>query len=275
MRLTIPVLFLLVFASSCNRYQYLGINSEQVQKDDRQAFTIENDTLQIVYNFNGKNAPVNLLVRNKLNKPIYIDWKRSALIINDKAISYSPDEVALKGVVNGRTIDWVEGFSSTQAGLDVTATLPPGIQMIPPQSFVTKTPMGVTNKLLKNFPDSALQKIGLTLDDGSTAVARQAFFEADSSPLQFRSYLAIVVGDSSAPVPVAYQHSFYVSELYRTLVRPKRFTLYRDRPGEWSYVEEVTGFGKSAATGFGVLAGAAILATDAWLESKNGQSGRK
>lgn len=275
MRLTIPVLFLLVLACSCNRYQYFGINSAQVQKNDQQAFTVENDTLQIVYNFNGKNAPVNLLVRNKLNKPIYIDWKRSALIINDKAISYSPDEVGIRGVVNGGTINWVEGFSSTQASLDVTAKLPAGTQMIPPQSFVTRTPMGVTNKLLKNFPDSALQKIELTLDDGSTAVARQAFFEAYNSPLQFRSYLTIVVGDSSASVPVAYQQSFYVSELYRTLVRPKKFTLYRDRPGEWSYVEEVTGFGKSAATGFGVLAGAAILTTDAWLESRNGQSGRK
>lgn len=275
MRLTIPVLLFFILASSCNRYQYLAINSTQVQKNEQQGFTIENDTLEIVYNFNGKNAPVNLLVRNKLNKPIYIDWKRSALIVNGKAICYSPDEVAVRGVVNGGITRWVESFASTQASVNMTAKLAPGTQMIPPHSFVTKTPMGVTNKLLNNFPDSAFRKIGLILEDGSKASARQAFFGAENSPLQFRSYLAVVVGDSSVPMPVAYQHSFYVSELYRTGVRPKKFILYRDKPGEWSYVEEVTGFGKSAATGFGVLAGAAILTTDAWLESRNHQSGQK
>jgi hypothetical protein len=275
MRLIIPVLFLLILATSCNRYQYLGINSVQVQKNDQQEFMIENDTLQIVYNFNGKNAPVNLVVRNKLNQPIYIDWKRSALIINDKAISYSPDEVAVSGVVNASSTNWLQNYTSTQGNVSLTAKLPPGIQLIPPQSFVTKTPMGVTNKLLKNFPDSVLQRIAFTLEDGAKASARQAFFGAENSPLQFRSYLAVVVGDSSAPMPVAYQHSFYVSELYRTSIRPKKFAVNRNKPGEWSYVEEVTGFGKSAATGFAVLAGAALLTTDAWAERQNGQSGRK
>lgn len=274
MRLTIPVLSLFILLSACNRYQYLGISSDQVQKNEHQEFTIENDTLQITYNFNGKNAPVNLIVRNKLDKPIFIDWKRSALIINDNAISYSPDQVAVRGSVSGSTINWTPGYSSTNVSLSATADLAPGMQMIPPQSFVTRTPMGVTNKLLTNIPDSLLRKIKMPTADGDFAYARQAFFDAGNSPLRFRSYLAIVVGDPT-PVRVAYQHSFYVAELYRTGLRPKKFTYNREKAGEWAYVEEVTGFGKSAAVGFGVLAGAAVLTTEAWAESKNNQANRK
>ncbi len=274
MRLIIPALAFLILLVGCNRYQYLGISSDQLQKNEHQEFTIENDTLQMVYNFNGKNAPVNLVVRNKLDKPIFIDWKRSALIINDNAISYSPDQVAVQGIVNGSAINWSQGYSTTGLNVNATASLPPGIQMIPPQSFVTRTPMGVTNKLLKDIPDSAMRKIKMYTADGNFAYAHQAVFDAGNSPLRFRSYLAIVVGDPT-PVAVAYQHSFYISELYRTGLNPKKFTYNRDRAGEWAYVEEVTGFGKSAAVGFGVLAGAAVLTTEAWAESKNNQSYRK
>lgn len=83
-----------------------------------------------------------------------------------------------------------------------------------------------------------------------------------------------MVGDST-PAPVVCQHSFYVSELYRTGLNPKKFSYNRDKAGEWSYVQEVTGFGKSAAVGFGVLAGAAVLTTEAWAESKNNSTNRK
>ncbi|AXY75146.1 hypothetical protein D3H65_14670 [Paraflavitalea soli] len=274
MRLLIPTLAFLILLAGCNRYQYLGISSDQLQKNEHQEFTIENDTLQMVYNFNGQNAPVNLLVRNKLDKPIFIDWKRSALIINDNAISYSPDQVSVHGVVSASSISWTQGFSATDASVYGTANLPPGIQMIPPQSFITKTPLGITNKLLKNIPDSALRKIKMHMADGNSAYADQAFFDAGNSPLRFRSYLAIVVGDSTL-VPVAYQHSFYISEVYRTGLNPKKFAYNREKAGEWAYVQEVTGFGKSAAVGFGVLAGAAVLTTEAWAESKNNQPNRK
>jgi hypothetical protein len=274
MRLTILALSVLVLLTACNRYQYLGISSDELVKNGHQEFTVENDTLQLVYNFNGQNAPVNLMVRNKLNKPIYINWKHSALIINDNAISYSPDKVAIEGVVKASTLNWGQGYGLTDGVIYGTANLPPGIQMIPPQSFVTKTPMGVTNKLLKNIPDSALRRIKINTVDGNLVNAQQAFFDASNSPLRFRSYLAIVVGDST-PVPIAYQHSFYVSELYRTGLNPKKFDYNRERAGEWAYVQEITGFGKSAVFGFGVLAGAAVLTTEAWAESKNNNSTRK
>ena len=55
----------------------------------------------MVYNFNGINAPINITIQNKLQVPVYIDWQRSALIVNDKAISYVPGELKINGGFHG------------------------------------------------------------------------------------------------------------------------------------------------------------------------------
>src|ERR1700755_984530 len=83
------LLFILLTSliSSCIQYQYVTIDGSG-DRTDAQEFFEENDSVRIQYNFNGPDAPVNVIIDNKTDAPIYIDWSRSALIINDKAISY-------------------------------------------------------------------------------------------------------------------------------------------------------------------------------------------
>ena len=60
------------------------------EKNERGDFVQENDTVRISYRFWGENAPVTITIYNKLDEPLYVDWGRSALIIDDVATTYDP-----------------------------------------------------------------------------------------------------------------------------------------------------------------------------------------
>src|SRR5882757_9786989 len=91
-------LILLAF-SSCTSYQYLTLDSPEVQKNDKKEFSWQNDTLRLTYNFHGEGGPVSLTVFNKTDKPLYVNWKKSALIRDSQAISLFKSNVQIGGNV--------------------------------------------------------------------------------------------------------------------------------------------------------------------------------
>ncbi|WP_216823406.1 hypothetical protein [Niastella vici] len=239
--------------------------------NDRLEFVSENDSLRIVYNFNGQNAPININIQNKLHVPVYIDWQRSALVVNDKAISYMPAEMTIQGGFYGHSYNYGNrgsSFGSTAGSIHATASLPPTMDFIPPQSFIAKNPMGVTNKLIENVPDTAFHKINYAMVDGYSVPVKVATFSEASSPLRFRSYLTLMIGDSTTK-PVAIEHSFYVSELLTTTHDPQSIWLTSAYRGNQFYVREPTGYGKTM-TGFGVILGSAVVVATAESMSQVG-----
>jgi len=254
------LLFILLTSliSSCIQYQYVTIDGSG-HRTDMQEFFEENDSVRIQYNFNGPDAPVNVIIDNKTDAPIYIDWSRSALIINDKAISYMSKVVPIEGTFGSSSVGSSHGeYASTSGSVYATAILPDNLDFIPPASYISKNPMSVTNQFMV-VPDSAFRTERITLSDGSFTKASHASFTEQSSPLHFKSYLTLIFGDQSNK-PVAYQCSFYISEIYNTITDPETFLNNRER-GNQFYVKESTGLGQ----GFGVVAGGALLSTAAAL----------
>lgn len=267
----LPLSVILLLCISCNRYQYSTISSNNVTMNDKMEFVAENDSLRLLYNFNGVNAPVNITIQNKLSVPVYIDWQRSALIVNDKAISYVPGEMKIEGGFAGSSYNYGtrgSGYSSTSGYLHATASLPPSIDFIPPQSYLTKTPMGITNQLIGNVPDSAYRRVNFNVAEGYAVPVKAATFTETNSPLRFRSYLTLMVGDSTTK-PIAIEHTFYISQLINTSQPPESIWLTSAYRGNQFYIKEPTGYGKTMA-GFGVIAGTAVIA--ATVESL-GQAG--
>jgi len=227
--------------------------------DEQRQFVHENDTVRILYNFNGLNAPVKISIQNKLDRPLYIDWKRSALIINDKAISYKPGKATLSGSVSASSWQW-SNTSSITGGFSGDISLPEQLDFIPPQSYITKRPMAVTNRFFTNLPDSVYQTIAIVVADGSVSRVKRALFEEAGSPLRFRSYLTFLDGESPDR-QVVYQHSFYIAEIVNTGLHPNNFRNIYYKDGNRFYVKKATGFGQ----GFGVVAGIAVLGATAAL----------
>jgi len=113
------------------------------------------------------------------------------LIINDKAISYVQNTVPIVGAFQGAVVNRnsykPNTYSSSSGTINAKATLPDKLDFIPSQSYITKTPMGVTNQLIYNVPDSAFRREKITLFEGSFAAAKHASFTETSSPLRFKS----------------------------------------------------------------------------------------
>ena len=148
MRQFLPLTSIVFLFSSCATYQYMTVNSKNIAANDRREFIMENDSIRVKYNFNGEDAPINVEVQNKLDKPLYIDWSRSALIINDKAISYVPSSVSISGSISASTASWFRpgtGSSFTNGSFSGSVGVPKDMDFIPPGAYKTKTPLGVTN----------------------------------------------------------------------------------------------------------------------------------
>lgn len=255
MKLILPAL-VSCFFTSCSVYQVMTVSSHEVRQNQASEFVVENDSLELCYNFNGQDGPIKVKIRNKLQQPVYVDWKRSALIINDRAISYAPNTMSIEGSMAASSFNWTKDFSTTWGRLNATAQLPPDIEFIPPQAYVTKSLMGITNQALDRLPDSIFSKKKIPIMGGeSYETIKQAFFTVESSPLAFKSYLTIVVGDT-LPRPVTYQHNFYVSELVKMTNPPN--VLNGDNRGDRFFV--VQGIANdSVSIGYGVVGGKAVL----------------
>lgn len=214
MKSILPILAFSCFGS-CTTYQVMTVASTEVPQNFSKAFVVDNDSLELSYSFSGQNGLIQVTIKNKLDQPLYVDWQRSVLIINDRATSYAPNKVPINGTLGAYTTGEGRDLSLATTGrFNATATLPPEIDFVPPQTYITRQLIGVTNQPIDQLPDSLFRKRRVPAPEYGEAVLKEAFFTANNSPLVFTSYLTLMVGKDS-PRPVVCQHRFYVSELVK------------------------------------------------------------
>ena len=89
-------LFILSIAFVGCTPQYMQVfniesNKAKLSKD---FFVYENDTVKISYSFWANHGLMAFSIYNKLDKPIYIDWKNSAFIYNSNKLNYWIDQTS-------------------------------------------------------------------------------------------------------------------------------------------------------------------------------------
>jgi hypothetical protein len=84
-----------IFLTSCvPAYKAQLFSVEAVNlKDNEKGWVFENEKIKIKYDFWAQNGIMSFEVFNKLDSPIYIDWKNSALVYNGNKNDYWIDEV--------------------------------------------------------------------------------------------------------------------------------------------------------------------------------------
>ncbi|HEX6427661.1 MAG TPA: hypothetical protein VF008_08255, partial [Niastella sp.] len=248
---TIPSTVILFIFNSCASYQYSTVSSAGVAQNDKREFVIENDSLRLVYNFNGYNAPVNITIQNKLPVPVYIDWQRSALIVNDKAISYVPAEMRIDGAFHGSNYNLGNNgssYGSNSGHIHATASLPPSVDFMPPQTYLTKNPLNITSTFIENVPETALHREKYMTVEGITVPVKRATFAETTSPLRFRSFLTLMVGEPNTK-PFNLEHSFYVSELMTTTTPPLDMHLNSTSKGNTFFTKKTNGAAGAVVVG--------------------------
>lgn len=259
--LPIAVMALLLLFSSCSTYQYTTVSSSNLDMNDLQEFEFVNDTVRIVYNFNGENAPVTITIENKLRVPIFIDWHNSSLILNGRSVSYAPLQINIEGTTHANSYNYGgggSGYSSGISNLNAVASLPPSIDFVPPYSYFTRNSIGITNKFNDDVPAAAYQKLQYAVTDGYSIPVKAAVFTESSSPLRIRSYISLSIGNRDA-FPVAYEHSFFISQLIRSKQGPGTIWANGVHRGNQFYVQKISSGGAAANTVIGGLLGGILI----------------
>lgn len=84
---------LLISLSSCKTYYvYLFHTDSIIPKDENNLYVFENDSVKLIYAFWENKGVVNFSIYNKLNVPLYVDWRKSSYIDNSVKLNYWEDE---------------------------------------------------------------------------------------------------------------------------------------------------------------------------------------
>lgn len=246
---SLPLIVLLFpFCIACNRYQYSSVSSSQLDKNEINELVFENDSLKIVYNFMGQDLGPEIFIENKLQEPVYIDWRESALVVNGHSHSYAPIQVDLYG----------NALQGLLPGMQST------IDLIPPRANVNKTPLVIAQYYNKDIPKSDLHNVRYTAA-GISRPVKTAIFSEGSSPMRFSSYISYMVGRSNN-APLHMEHSFYISSIMNARAAPPAI-MQNGNHGNQFYTSKLTAGGTvGAVLAVGAVA-AGVLITDKIKES--------
>jgi len=219
------VVMLIVF-SSCSTYYYSTLSSaDSVGDRTREGdFVQQNDTATVIYSFSGEDAPVHITIYNKLDEPLYIDWGRSSIIIDEKATSYGGEE--------------------TYQTEDDTYFTSSHVEMIPPYSMIQHQPLTLANFSFNKIPNKEYRRIPYSTGDGEYVHIRMKEYTLEDTPLYFRSYLTLFTGGKEGTLPhsLTFEKSFFVSQLVKAGdMAPKNYVPANRGDGDTFYVRYVKG----------------------------------
>ena len=240
----------LVFLSGCSRYQYIAITSD-IHQNKEQNFVVENDTARIVYSFDGYNFPVTVQVYNKLDKPLYIDWTKSALIIDGKTMSFWQDVAQLEGSTEGYTTGGKHGIAYSVGIVNGTISKNEKISFVPPGSFVKTTRFHLQNRFFATNNSASEKKENFNSANGQDW-GKIYTFNRDHTPLEFRSYITLST-DKNFSSETHVSNSFWVDNIMQTLATPVSM---QNSTFPKTYLRKVTstGFVLGLIFGIGILA---------------------
>lgn len=253
MKLILLILFIITLFSSCQTYQYFTVTGSNIKQDSNYHFVAENDTLLMAYNLNGYNGPVKVSIYNKMDKPIYVNWKKSAIILEDKAISYYSPDQPLNGTINSTEWQSGNGVSSQSGSIQAIVKGQEGIEFIPPHSRKDKTALTLITGFIREIPLDQMKRVYLDGDEQLPKV-RSMDFSKESSPVNFRSYLTFSIS-GNATDEFSFEHFFYVSHLFVSTLNPANIPSKQNK-GDCFYTSQSSGFTK----GMGVLVGVGLFA---------------
>lgn len=242
--------------SGCSSYQYIAITGNAHQNRS-QNFVVQNDTVKIIYSFKGNNFPVTVEVYNKLNKPLYVDWTNSALIIDGKTVSFWQDIAHLSGSSQGYTIKGQYGIYYSVGDLSGTIYKDEKVSFVAPESYVKATRFHLRTRFFNTDHNISEKKVNFSSANGLDR-GKKYTFSRENTPLEFRSYLTLST-DKNFATEIHVSNTFWVNGITQTFANPASLE-YSDMPK--NYIFDNTGGGNAISLifGIGILVGIIALA---------------
>lgn len=195
-------------------YSTLNVEEPNVEKVDNGDFFFENDSVWIAHSFKGEDAPILISVYNKLDVPMYVDWSKSALILDGIAYPYATSKAHQSGV--GESVTYGDITAYTQTIYNGTIDLPKHIDFIPPKTRVVHQGLRLAAKF-DEISDSKYNKVKMVDSKNQLNNVKRIKFDYTNSPLHFGSYITVFTAPGKLQ---AYRSNFYVTHLIKTKISP-------------------------------------------------------
>ncbi len=236
----LPICFA-IFFSSCTAYQYATLSSS-LPKSQYNDFFFENDTVQIVYSFSGMDCPFVIDIFNKLDKPIYINWPQSAVVVNGETkpinnsagVSNTYDDFEVYTDVNNNSNTTIvnNGYGRVNSrSLNSFNT-----SVIPAKSQLTIDHLTLKSSFIDITQAESQERTPITAYTTEPINVKKYNFSHGSSPFKFRSFITYS-DDSNFNTKHCVDDEFWVSSVFRSAsgqVKNSKDTYY---------VSKTTGFG--------------------------------
>jgi uncharacterized protein YceK len=226
--------------SGCAYYVQLYETTSNFTKEGNAVF--ENDTVKITYYFWQSQGVLAFTIYNKLDVPIYIDWKKSSYVKNGDKFDYWKDEQTgefttqySSVVFNKDLTGWDVG--RLQVGESVTnskTVKPERVTFITPHSKIYKSYFKLFNPsgiLLKTTRDA--QYIDSKVHKGKKTLVYTADYAKEKNPLTFRNFITLSTSEKFEKESYI-DNEFYVSKV--TEMKADEFILGYDRTDRYSEV---------------------------------------
>lgn len=213
----------LVLFSSCWVYQHVSLQGNAPQ-NDKSEFVIENDSIAILYSFYGEGGPITINISNKLNQPLYVDWRKSALIINGQSFTLWKDQASLSAYTSSYSVMQDDQVTHISGNIEGSIVKNDKVSFIPPHAKIVINSYSLYNGLF-NTPDQAGEKIKFFTADGYKRKATKYAFSEQTSPFNFRIFLSVSLDDNFKS-PFQFDNNFWVSEYFTTTADPSALDIY-------------------------------------------------
>lgn len=179
---------LLILAGCTPNAQLVTLRGNNV-KPAAEGLVLDNDTLTLRYSFYSERGLMSLTLFNKLNVPLYVDWKKSAFIVGKDKMDYWYDvaDVNLTGSSYRYYRSSSESLSGTISRDDQVGFIPPKTELVKRQFVVLpggELPLAGQPTIVQVPPSYAEANPKLINVQKYT-------YGPDRSPLTFRNFLTL------------------------------------------------------------------------------------
>jgi hypothetical protein len=190
-------------------------NSLKIEKNN---FTFENDTIKIIYSFWAEGGVMAFIIENKLDIPIYIDWKKSSFINSKFKLNYYSDNEITKSKGSSEystylysgAYNWSNWYPTTYGTSSSTSIIykPERITFIPPHSITQKSSYNIFPK--NNIVD--MSDVKTTNLDNSNDKGKVFSYSMNNTILSFSNFITYSTKESF-DVEKYVSNEFYVSKV--------------------------------------------------------------
>lgn len=188
--------------SSCVRYQYLAMNSDDTEKQN-QYWVFEDEKVKLEYYFSGQHLPVNLRITNKTSQELFIDWRKSFVVLDPKVTPTSSHDSGYR---------YSETNTSEEKRIPMTKFmtryLVEKLEPFQARQFSQMYLLAGNPLILKDYPTK--RHTTSSTKHGHEA-KRTRVYAADNTPLRFAQELTFHFGEVDKNT-FEYRHLFYVQK---------------------------------------------------------------